>query len=382
MLRALAGAMAVLFALISGGCTESEMLERMVGTLTSDRISYHGRDISSGTVHFGSDEDYRMTLDEDDPSREEFLRLLAASEDWEQVNSDPPDICMEYVVVEIGSDRIEMGEAMREVYSGKTDDYDMPLVDLEVRGYISRTYSGLFGESRTMYYDAEHINKLLQLLAEGRANELAGKTFDVYVERAVAENRLCVLSEEYGEMDITVSEPIDAVCGDLLRVTIDTEQEEVGWYGALSAKAENITNGNVAAHPAENIISEEYRIYPAEYVYDNCEIITDRDSLEFEMVMHCDNILSAESVQDILSAYNEDFFEEHILTLLHSNSRYSGSWLSVGAVSTPSDGFIVYITENATRGQEQPAGYVILLEVPRSRWNEHYPNEISILKQE
>lgn len=383
MVRFLAGLIAALFALLGGGCKTVDLTAETSDAFSSDGIFYCGRDISSGIVRFGSNEEYRMTLSEDNPSRVEFLGYLASSEDWAQVNSDAPDVRMEYAVVEVSDECIAIGGAVREVYNGKTDDYGMPLVDLEVRGYISRTYSGLFGGSRTMYYDAEYTDKLLQILAEGRVHELAGKTFDAYVERAEADNRYCILSEEYGEMNISVSEPMDAVCGDLLRVTIDTEQEDAGWYDALIVNAENTTNGNVAAHPAENIISEKCRIYPADNVYDYCDIITDRDTLEFETGMHCDSVLSAESVQDILSAYNEDFFAENVLTLLHSNTRYGGSWLSVGAVSTPADGFIVYITENVTQGaQEQPAGHVILLEIPRSRWNERYPNEIRILKQQ
>lgn len=327
-------------------------------------------DTDNSRVLIGRYEDRATVLSEDNPCRAQILDYIADMESVPQTEHFYGAKLPGGHIISDNGDRIEYGAYVEEII-----DYE----GMESEAAKNALYIYCSRNNSLRLYDWEYYLELDTLSGNAQYHELVGKTFTAWVRYGGAAG-FSLMSEEHGDLSVVLCEPVQAMTGDIVQVTILPQDEPLTRISPLTAAAVNLSAGNLSEYNAAYAIPTEYSVRQANTNQSVCEIITDHDELEFMTELYSDgenDALTAAQAADICGHYSEEFFTENIIVLCMKEMLCGQSRLDVFAMNAPWDEFLLYLTETAPQNASQEkCGAMVLVTIPRSHWNERYPEVI------
>lgn len=198
----------------------------------------HKADIAaenSTQLLIGWDEDSATPISGKNPHRVAVLELISAMDDMEQVERfDGAELPSGYVINSNG-ETIEFGAY----------DEDTLLSIPAVEGYEyepGRTALYIKDKRGLRLYDWEYYLELDMLSRNAQYKELVDKTFVGRIKSDDPYHGIgyCLLSEEYGEVCVTLIEPVFATEGELMEVTILPQEEPLTRMAPIYALGEKL----------------------------------------------------------------------------------------------------------------------------------------------
>ncbi len=203
--------------------------------LSSYESKAEAASVNNEKLLIGWYEDRSTPISADNSYRTEILNLIEALDEAEQLERFNGAKLPVGHIIKAGGDVIEFGA------------YDEDSIQSapEVEGWVSvpgRTALYIKDDKGLRLYDWEYYLKLDMLARNAQYEELAGGTFvgEVKSNDPHSGTGYCLISEEYGEVCVTLIEPVFADEGELMEVTILPQEEPLTRITPIYAEAEKL----------------------------------------------------------------------------------------------------------------------------------------------
>ncbi len=191
--------------------------------------------VNNAKLLIGWYEDRSTPISEDNPYRAEILSCIEELDEAEQLERFSGAKLPSGHIVKSNGDVIEFGA------------YDEDSIQSapEVEGWVSvpgRTALYIKDDKGLRLYDWEYYIELDTLARNAQCEELAGKTFvgEVKSNDPHSGTGYCLISEEYGEVCVTLVDPVFADEGELMEVTILLQEEPLSRITPIYAEAQKL----------------------------------------------------------------------------------------------------------------------------------------------